>query len=223
MHILIVSATDMEIAPCIDYLEKKGTKKSFFDYEYNGHTIYPLVTGVGAMMTAFALARYRDITKVDLAINVGIAGTYHDRLSIGSVVEVTQDRFADLGIEELDGRYADVYEMQLSDGDKYPFRQGWLYNDESKYDTTLPKVTGLTVNKTHGAAQSIAAIQLKYTADIETMETAAFIYACQVMDVDYTALRAISNKVEPRNPANWDIEKAIYELNKELIKYIGSL
>jgi len=104
MKILIATATSLELTPFLEHLEKNGSKKSFFEYEYKEHSIFPLVTGVGALHTAFALARFTEIKNIDLAINAGLCGAIDKSLHLGDVLEIDQDRFADLGVEEADGR-----------------------------------------------------------------------------------------------------------------------
>lgn len=223
MKILIVSATSYEIAPLFQYMDEHATKKSFFEYEYKGHTLYPLVTGVGALMTAFALARYKDMGETDVVINAGLAGAYHDSLALGEVVEVVKDRFADIGVEEADGSFTDVYQLGLTDKNQYPYEGGWIQAKPSKYTTDLKQASGLTVNTVHGTAESISKIKKKYLADVETMEGAGCMYACRVLDVAHHQIRAISNMVEPRNKDNWKIAKAIDELNALLITFVDRI
>lgn len=222
MKILIVSATSFELTPLLEHLEKNGTKKSFFEYSYGQHSIYPLVTGVGSLHTAFALSRFSEIKNIDLAINAGICGTYDRNLNLGDVVEIDQDRFADLGVEEADGAFTDIYELELENGDRFPFKNGWLIN-ETKYPSRRQKAIGITVNKVSGTQESIDKLSDKYKPQTESMEGAAFLYACKTMDVDAIQLRAISNYVEPRNRDNWKLNLALDNLNEELIKYLEKI
>ena len=221
MNILIISATTFEIAPLLQFLEKNAQKLSFFEYKLNGQTIYPLVTGVGAMKTAFAMSRYNGIEKTDVAINVGLAGAYYPSLDLGQVVEVVADRFGDLGVEENDGSFTDVYELGLTEENQFPYENGWIKNLKPKYETTLSQVRGITLNKVSGSAESIEKMKLKYAADIESMEGAGFLYACRMMDLHAHQFRAISNYVEPRNRENWHLEKAINNLNDHLIRLLN--
>ena len=92
--------------------------------------------------------------------------------------------------------------------------------DEMRF---LPTATGITVNKVHGCAESIAKIKKKYPADIETMEGAAFFYVCLMEKVPFLALRGISNHVEPRDRAAWDIPLAIERVNEVLTGLLGSI
>ena len=123
MKILIVSATTFEIAPLLQYLDNNAEKQSFFEYKYNGNNIYPLVTGIGALNTSFGLSRYNDIEKTDVVINVGLAGSYHESIALGTVVEVYSDRFADLGVEEKDGSFTDVFELGLTNENQFPYEK----------------------------------------------------------------------------------------------------
>ncbi len=215
--IFLVAATQFEILPALQYFDEHFTKKSFFEYIHNEVSIFPVVTGVGAMMTSMAIARTNNISSANLIINAGIAGSFNDKFAIGSVVEVTWDRFADLGVEESDGRFTDVYELELMNENTFPFDQGWIKNPPK---TNLPKASALTVNKVHGSQESIDLIKGKYDADIETMEGAGAFYAAKILDIDIIQIRAISNMVEPRNKDNWNIELAISKLNEELIRFI---
>ena len=223
MKIAIIAATSFEIDPLLQHMESKGRKASFFHYEYKGHEVYPLVTGIGAMKTAFAIARFNESSTLDLAINAGIAGAYDRNLKLGSVVHVVSDRFADLGVEEADGSFTDVYDLELEAKNKYPYTDGALLNDGLKYSFDIKKVKSLTVNKVHGTQGSIDRIKAKYQADIETMEGAGFHYACKNMDIQHTQLRGLSNYVEPRNRNGWQIELAIDQLNQTLINLLDNV
>lgn len=220
MNILIVSATTFEIAPLLQFLEKNAEKLSFFDYKYRDHVIYPLVTGVGALNTAFGMSRHKGIEKTDVAINVGLAGSYYPSIPLGEVVEVIADRFGDLGVEEQDGSFTDVYDLGLTNENQFPYENGWIKNVKPKFETSLKPVKSLTVNKVHGSAASIAKVKHKYAADVESMEGAGFLYACRMMDIHAHQLRSISNYVEPRNKENWRIEMAIDNLNDQLIRLL---
>lgn len=221
MKILLVSATSFEIAPLLSYLDTHAQKISFFEYVYEGNTIFPLVTGVGMVLTAFNMARFKESRAIDLAINLGIAGAFDHRLQNGQVVEVAKDRFGDIGVEESDGSFTDVHELELLSGDKFPFSDGWIHN--KKGISTLPQVSSITVNKVHGTHSSIEAITDKYNAQIESMEGAAFFYAAKALDIDAAQIRAISNKVEARNKDSWEIDRAIKNLNDWTIEYLTNL
>lgn len=220
MKILVIAATVFEIAPLLHHLENNFKKVSFFEFENENHTIFPLVSGVGMVNTAFSMARFQPIKEIDIAINVGICGSFTSKFLLGDVIEITKDRFGDLGVEEANGGFIDVFSLELIDKNYFPFEEGWLRNDKLKLNLSLPHATAITVNKVHGSNESIERIKSIYPVDLESMEGAAFFYACKTMDVKCHQIRSVSNYVEPRNRSNWQIELAIENLNKKLIEII---
>jgi len=212
--VFLFAATEFEILPTIQHLEDNFQKKSFFEYSMGELSIFPVITGVGSMLTSLAISRISNLQEADLLINAGVAGSYSRELNIGDVVEVVEDRFGDLGVEEADGSFTDIFEMELMNGDQFPFEKGVIKNEAQ---TNYQKVSGITVNKVHGTESSIQKISKKYNAEIETMEGAAFLYTSKIMDIKCIQIRAISNYVEPRNKDNWNIQLAIDSLNKALI------
>ena len=53
-----------------------------------------------------------------------------------------------------------------------------------------------------------------FDADFESMEGAAFMYACRVAGVPFAQVRAVSNRVERRNRAGWDLVGAVQRLGR---------
>ena len=224
MDILLVSATPFEIAPATSWLQQT--------FEQNGEGIFSrktihlkiLVTGVGPVFTAWSLGQFLARFRADWVLNAGVAGAFDNSLRPGDAVQVVRERFGDLGVEENDGRFTDLFELGLSEADAPPFQRGELHHPAVSLTDFLPKVNGLTVSKVHGTAASIAAIRSKYPdVQIETMEGAAVFYACLMNEVPFTQIRAISNYVEPRNRAGWRLQEAIGNLNSVLINLLQAL
>jgi len=55
------------------------------------------------MQTAFHLSQLLANAKYDMAINIGIAGSFRKQIKMGDVVIVKEDRVGDLGNEEGNG------------------------------------------------------------------------------------------------------------------------
>jgi len=223
MRLLIVAATSFEIAPLERYLEINGDALDNHIYKYENLEIKLLVTGVGMLFTAYALGKFLAMNQIDLAINAGVAGAFSKDLEIGEVVNVISERFGDLGVEEANGNFMDVHEMDLIPPNNPPFLHGQLNHPLSAEIAFLPKVKGLTVNKVHGSTKSIAAIKKKYDVEVESMEGAAFFMACLLEKVSFLEIRSISNYVEPRNKDNWNLPLAIENLNKILLSILSNL
>lgn len=222
MKLLITSATPFEIAPLRQHLNDQFWPHSETFFQKESLSVKLLVTGVGMTMTALNLGGLFAKERFDLAVNAGIAGAYNRSLSIGDVLNVTTERFADLGVEEADGRFTDIHELGLVGTDAAPFSNGTLLNPAAGFDF-LPKAKGLTVNKVHGYQPSIDALRSKFDADVESMEGAAFFLACLMVGQPFLQIRSISNYVETRNREAWDLPKAILNLNEVLVELITTL
>lgn len=221
--LLITSATSFELVPLMQFLDAVGEKKSFFEYSYNGISIFPLETGVGPTFTAFALSRFSNIKDIDFAINIGIAGAFNRDFHIGDTFQIDRDCFGDLGVEEADSSFTDVFDLELMNPNSFPFATKWMINDtKKKIKSQLATASCLTVNCVAGTDVTIDQRIKKYGADLESMEGAAFAYACKMMQVDYLQLRSVSNYVEVRNKDNWNIDLAIKNVNSELINLLKS-
>ena len=169
-----------------------------------------LITGVGMVNTAIQLTKELLQNKYDLVINMGVAGYFSDEIKIGNVVEVVEDSFSELGFEN------GVEFEQFSDFEL-------LTEYRVKGTTTLKKVKGITVNTVHGNETSIVEVVNRLNPDIESMEGAAVFKVCKEFAVPCMQIRAISNKVEKRNKANWNMPLAIKNLNTTVAQIIAEL
>lgn len=221
MRILLVAATNEELSPFFRTIKEPGGDGPEDVTLFNHHQIHRLVTGVGAIATTYHLCRKLQHSRFDLIINAGIAGGFKPELPPGTVTNVITDRFADLGAELADGSFIDLREMELQPPNAIPFQQGILVNPHDAPSVELLPVNGITVNKVHGNKESIQAIVDKYNPDLESMEGAAFMYVCLLEGVPFLQIRAISNKVEPRDKDKWDIPLAITNLTTALLELIG--
>ena len=224
MKVLLVSATSFEIEPL--YAGMRFVKKQeghITSYTGNNLEMDVLLTGVGMVATAYWVGRALASQSYDVAINAGICGSFDQQVPIGEVVNVVEDSFPEMGAE--DGEYfLSLIDLDLIGRDEFPFTNGILEN-RGIFDhpalNSLRKVKGVTVNKVHGDAQSIKQLLEIIRPDIETMEGAAFLYACQSIGLKCLQLRSISNYVESRNRAAWNIPLAIRNLNFTLTELLA--
>ncbi len=217
MKILIVSATEKEILPLKNRLKIKKSAACVMKYSgIKDFSVDFLVTGIGSTLTTYALTKKISTKKYNFIINAGIAGSFIPDLNIGDVVHVKSDEFADLGIEDKN-EFFTLFEKGFIEKDQFPFNNCKLFNP-NELNLKLKNVSGITVNTTHGNKNSIELFKNKFNADIETMEGAAFFFVCLNEGVKFMQIRAISNYVEERNNANWDIPLAINNLNEKLFE-----
>ena len=214
-NLLFVCSTPLESTD----LGLDGSLKTGFYPDVLGSGKSLLVTGVGLTATAYQLGKILATTTFERAVNFGVAGSFDLSIPLGTTVEVIADEFADLGAENNED-FISLFEMDLQREHDFPFSNGKLVPmGEWKNIGNLRKVIGASVNTVHGSAHSIAKFKQRSSAQIETMEGAAFFYACKMASVDSLQIRAISNYVEPRNRENWQLEEAIKSLTSYLKQY----
>lgn len=170
--------------------------------------------------TAYWLGKTLSKSTYDLALNFGIAGSFDRNIEIGNVVNITEDCFADMGAE--DGKeFLSVVDLGLADTEQFALKNN-LEIDNSVLDK-LPKVSGITVNTIHGDKESINKVRKIYNPSTESMEGAAFLFACLNENVPCAQIRAISNYIEKRNREKWNVQLAIDNLNKKASQIIKTI
>jgi futalosine hydrolase len=195
MNILVVAATELEVP-----LLASGPR--------GRHHIEVLFTGVGMVATAAQCARRMAQISYDLAFNFGVCGSFDRSIELGAVVHITSDRLSELGIED-DDRFVTMQEIGLDTEDA-------IINTAPPANAVLrelPAVSGISVNTVHGSERTIAAVVERFDPQVESMEGAAFAYACAISGVPYAQVRAVSNIVERRNRDAWRLDVAIRNLN----------
>lgn len=207
MQILVVSATQQELAPFL-------SQSTHVDH---------IITGVGSPACIYQLVKKLQQKKYDVIIQAGIAGTFNAGITLAETVLVQKDAFADLGVIEQNRLY-NLFDMQLAGKNEWPYKESWLVNDYPFLTkSTLKKVSGVTVNMVSDDLNIANLYVQKYYADIESMEGAAFHYVCLQENINFIQLRSISNRVGERDKNKWKMKEAIENLNKELFEIIKAL
>lgn len=207
MRILVVAATEFEIAPFI----KTNTNTAV------------LITGVGVPSTVYHLTKKLLQEKYSMVIQAGIAGSFSKKIKTGEVVVIERDAFGDIGAEE-DKHFKTVFQLGFGDENEYPFKDGCLVNTpETLQKSKLKKVNAVTVNKIGDRKKQAEQLKKIFNAQIESMEGAAFHFVCLQQHVPFLQIRSISNKVGERDKTKWNIKEAVKNLNTELIKLVDAI
>ena len=210
MRILIVAATAPEIDPVVAKFPSASDRgPRMKTYTHAGHEVDVLVTGVGMVATSAWCSRVLAQTRYNVGLNVGICGSFDPALAPGTVVHVVTDRIAELGAEDGE-TFLSIAELNLPC--EHEFVNAAPPSNAAL--SRLPAVTGITVNTVHGNARSIAAVTRRFKPQVESMEGAAFMYACLIHDLPFAQVRAVSNVVEPRNRDAWKMAEAIHNLGR---------
>jgi futalosine hydrolase len=169
-----------------------------------------LVGGVGPVAAAAATSARLGRGGVDLVVCAGIAGGFAP-LATGEIAVASSIVFADLGAETADGF---VPLPSLGFG-----QVSW--DVPAALAVALADLTGghmgtvLTVATVTGTAATADALAERFPdAVAEGMEGAGVAAAASVHGVAFAELRAISNRVGPRDRESWDVPGALAALGK---------
>jgi futalosine hydrolase len=205
MRVLVVAATEFEIR---ELSQESRIKNQDFAF---------LVTGVGMVATAFSLGKHLATHQYDLAINLGIAGSFDRSIPLGEVAEVVEDSFSELGAED-DQDFLSIENLGFGESQFKPSAR--LYDFGL---THIRQVNAITVNTVHGNTISIEKLTGRIQPQLESMEGAAFFYACKQVGLPCLQIRAVSNYVEKRNRDAWQIGLAIKNLNSFADEFLKRL
>ncbi|HEY5327129.1 MAG TPA: futalosine hydrolase [Mucilaginibacter sp.] len=224
MQILIVAATGEEVGSLKPEVRSHGKESKAKNQDWEGATqdsglktldFELLITGVGMVATAFTLGRHLASNKYDLAVNLGIAGSFDKTVALGDVLEISEDTFAELGAED-DNAFVSLERLGYGEGTFYPTTK--LSNLINMF--SIKTATAITVNTVHGNEASIKKVTERLNPQLESMEGAAFFYACKQFNMPCLQIRAVSNYVEKRNRDNWQIGLAIKNLNTFAVGFL---
>jgi futalosine hydrolase len=162
--------------------------------------VHVVAVGVGPVEAAHGTARALAARRYQAVINAGIAGGFRDRCTVGDVVVVTREEYAELGLE--DGAAfplpegASLVRMVEAHGSLLqPFLDGLIPVIVGR------GVTSATVTSTNARATLLAQ---RYRADVESMEGFAVLRAAEQVGVPAIEIRGVSNLVGDRAAGEWD-------------------
>ena len=233
MKILLVSATWLEVEPLIIHLKNMGgLRQTGQSYKWNNIEFNLLITGVGIAATAYSMAKaLHHNHQYQLVIDIGIAGAFRRKgcLTIGEVVYVETDCFAELGVRGNQGIQT-IFDIGLVKPYDYPYNNGLLVNTTDKlpeivcrFLRKLPSVKAITSDTIHANPNEIEQLAQMYKPYLETMEGAAFYYVTLNDRIPAFQLRAISNYVEERDVSKWEIPWALNNLGERIFMLFNNL
>jgi futalosine hydrolase len=213
MNILLTAATAREIEPFFSYYHNTKEKLE----------IDILITGIGLTATTYHLSKQVFLKRPDLVIQAGIAGCFHKKISLGTVVAVKAETIADLVVIESK-EIKTMFDLRLAHPNQFPFSKGWLVNNSDILNQAdLKKVKAISVNEITTSRERVSLYKKKFKPVLESMEGAALHYVCLMEKIPFIQVRAVSNYMGERNKKNWKLKESILNLNHELIKLVESL
>lgn len=222
MNILLVAATFPESALLRERLGVLSPEEGpLFSFSHGPHRLHLLHGGIGMVNTAYHVGRYFVGQRPDLAVQFGIGGAFEGEIAVGDAVEVGEEVYAELGAEDGEG-FLDLEEMGFRN---FELEGKAVYNVLANPAVMLGNAgrRSVTVNRVHGRADSIREVQQIWQPEVENMEGAAFFQCCLLEGIPFAEFRGISNRVEVRNRAAWNIPAAIESVTDLLIAQLDRL
>jgi len=220
--LLLLSPTQFEAA----FL--KGRK---FDYQgragIKGQGWVWLECGIGKVNTAMTLSAYAQRHKVEKVLLFGIAGAYADSgLQIGDAVLAEKEIQADLGLKNGGMKAMGfptltieaIHASPLQFHNRFPLDKVFTCDLQAK--TGLRVANFLTRDLVSENPSEARQLALKWEADVENMEGAAFAQACLWLSLKGAELRSVSNIAGIRDKSQWRIKQAVEALEAQILRMI---
>lgn len=192
----------------------EGEKMGLSGLNLEGNVQF-LVTGIGMVNTAISLERALHNGRPDFLILAGIAGSWKPQYPIGSVVQTGWEIMGELGASSPAG-FLSLEQLCFVNFEVNGKSYFNIMENPTDPLPDLPIVRSLCVHRVHGELGEIEQARSCWDPDIENMEGAAFFQVCLQHGIPFAEIRAISNRVEPRNRDNWDIPGALKSLSSAL-------
>ena len=192
------------------------------------------VGGVGKINAAAATAALIERHQPRLVINTGCAGAYPGSgFSIGDLVVASCEILGDEGVQTSQG-WLDLQQMGMPSlvlGRQQFYNEIPLSSHAAEKVMLLADYCGVglargrfvTVSTCSGTLQRGEELARRFSAVCENMEGAAVALACLRYGIDCLELRGISNMVDERNPENWDIQGAVENAQRLVLKYLEGM
>lgn len=225
--IAIVAAVPLETArlrrslsPC--EVRRCGQRDLFLGVLY-GRKIALLHSGIGKVNAASAVTALLENYRPKAIIVIGCGGAYpNSSLGIGDLALATEEIFADEGVATPEGfrPFSDLgFPLLPNQGpifeNRFPADRQLLKDAQPFFEQTAAHagrklIAGplVTVSTCSGSAHAGQDLEKRTGGLCENMEGAAIAQVCRMYGMPFLELRGISNLVEIRDLAKWDLSGA---------------
>lgn len=228
-YLLLLSATQNEahglLSEFVDQQHTKHLGKTSIQGKLAGKQCRLVYTGIGVVNTAHALTCQFEEQLPALVIQFGLAGAYVPaRLPVASVALATEENYGDVGVITPDGwKPADEIGIPLVPGDDPLFNRFPL---DPELVGRAAQICGakygpfVTVSQCTGVQALGDALHHRFGALCESMEGAAAAHVCALYNVPFLEVRGVSNLVEDRARARWNIVGAATAAQQAVMKIV---
>ena len=222
--ILITAATEREISLLVremhaELLPDSGLRRTWKATVASGD-VYLALTGIGKVNAASSVTSLIAQFSPRLIVNTGCGGAYcGSGLGVGDIAVATAEIYGDEGVLTVDGwhsleligvpsverkgnRYSNEFPLSMEAAAK-------VYQFGVSLGLTLRRGKFITVSTCSGTTHRGEELQKRFGGICENMEGAAIAHVALLYDTDFLELRGISNMVEDRDIAKWDIPLSV--------------
>ncbi|ACH37626.1 futalosine hydrolase, putative [Citrifermentans bemidjiense Bem] len=201
---------------------------------YRGVELVIAVTGIGKVNAAAATTLLLERFGAELLINTGCGGAFPGcGLGVGDLAIAQSETLADEGVQTPDGwRGLELIGIPVFQGDgKRIFNTVPLDLDLARGAEAHARELGyavaggpfLTVSTCSGSALQGQELLRRFPGVCENMEGGAVAQVALPYAVPLLEVRGISNLVEDRDLARWDLKLAVSQAQKFLLDYLEHL
>jgi TetR/AcrR family transcriptional regulator len=241
-YILILSATEDEVAVLIKHIENQETTAIGFKKTVSGNIqnidIKVLITGPGLVNTSQALTAAIEKDRPLIVIQTGCCGAFQESgLKIGDIAIATEEIDAQLGIESssADGM-PDPLPFMLFNSDSGQYNQCYPVDSQlirTAYQEVKPLIKDIGINLKKGAFITVStitstddrarALYKKYRPIAEQMEGSASAFICLLYGIPFAEIRGVSNIAGKRDRHTWDLPRACNNCCEAILKFIQKI
>ena len=236
--VIVTAATPRELSLLVSALEGKERfqviHRDAYRGEVEGRPVILAVTGIGKVNTAVVITALLERIEPELLINTGCAGAFRGSgVAVGDLAIATTEVLGDEGVLALDGWHSlDLIGIPAVERNgetyfnRFPLTR-WAVDKAVHVARTggvsLHHGTFVTVSTTSGTLERGEELCRRFGGICENMEGGAAAQVAMLYGVDCMEVRGVSNIVEDRDPACWDIPLAVAKAQEFIARFIGAL
>lgn len=233
--VIVTASTKMELSQLLDgtsAVPVSGVGRlQVFRGGIGGREVILAVTGIGKVNAASAATVLLERFSPELLINTGCGGAFPGcGLSVGELAVAGSESFADEGVQTPEGwRGLDLIGIPVFQWRGEPiFNRMPLCAELAEGALACAREHGfrgmagpfLTVSTCSGTASRGEELLRRFPGICENMEGAALAQVALIYGIPFLEVRGISNLVEDRDLARWDLKGAVAQVQRFLLTYL---
>ena len=236
--IIVTAATERELSQLVR--EARATPaqgagpRAVWEGALGNARLILAVTGIGKVNAAAATTSLIERFQPRLMINTGCGGAYAESgLRVGDLAVATSEVYGDEGVLTVDGwhsleligipaverkgnRYANEFPLSLEAAEK-------AFQLAISLGLSIRRGKFITLSTCSGTSERGSELYRRFGGICENMEGAAVAHVALLYEVDCLEIRGISNMVEDRALARWDIPLAVEMAQRFLVRHLQQL